>query len=354
MINDELTKKINLVGCIQIKEPIKDLKTILNLYDKDYLQGFYYCITKKELGSNKQNLVNKIYKKLTDKKTIEDFMNLLIEDEYNEIIRIITNKGSIQDNYIKSGTYHYLRNFGCVHSFNLNNNLYTVIPDEIMNILNEINHDKLIIKIKKNTSVVKLAYSMVNLYGVVPMDLYIDCYKKNYQKPYSENDFDCVFLPERINSIRLFDTNENLYFTKEEFLDEPYDKAMIKKITYKYEDCLFNYDFKKINLKDLLNYYDNFYYEDIKQVKEFKNYLKSKNISDYSINNIIEGLIQSYRIDYYNGVFFLNEMFEDEKYEINKTNIDEILPYIDNIINNIPLWGNKGWTNKDIILRKCF
>ncbi len=354
MITDEITKEVNLCGAIEINEPIKNLKPILELYDKDYLIDFYYSITKKQLNSNKQNLITKLYKLLTNENIIKNFISTLIDEEYNEVIRIMTNKGSIQDNYIEYKLYSCLKNFGLVHTFNYNSNLYIVIPDEIMTILNNIGIDKLTTKIEENTKTVKLAYSMVNLYGVVPLDLYLDCYGKFYRKPNSEKDFECVFFPERINPIRLFDTNENLYFTREEFLDEAYDDAMTKKITCKYEDCLFNYDFKEINLEDLLNYYDNYYYEETKAVKEFKNYLKKKKLSNDTINSIVSNIIQSFRIDYDNGIFFLNEMLEDDNYEINNSNIDEILPYINNIVNNIPMWGNKGWTNKEIILKECF
>lgn len=141
---------------------------------------------------------------------------------------------------------------------------------------------------------------------------------------------------------------------KEEFFSYDEDIAIINKIIKRLEDDLFVFDFKEIKLDDLLKYYDLFYYEETDAVIAFKKYLKDTGMSDENIDLFVGSLIQSFRKDYNEGILFLSEAFEEENYDINENNIDEILSYINNIVDNIPLWGNKGWTNKEIILGKCY
>ena len=38
--------------------------------------------------------------------------------------------------------------------------------------------------------------------------------------------------------------------------------------------------------------------------------------------------------------------------KIKSSDMEEFMGYLYNVIDNIPLWGNKGWTNREILLRK--
>jgi len=69
---------------------------------------------------------------------------------------------------------------------------------------------------------------------------------------------------------------------------------------------------------------------------------------------LIGVIVETFRQGYEDGILFLNEMFEEEGININEKNIDEIMGYVNDIVNNISVWGNKGWTNKEIILGKCY
>jgi len=77
-------------------------------------------------------------------------------------------------------------------------------------------------------------------------------------------------------------------------------------------------------------------------------------LTDENIELLIGVIVETFRQGYEDGILFLNEMFEEEGININEKNIDEIMGYVNDIVNNISVWGNKGWTNKEIILGKCY
>lgn len=356
MDDKKLVKKINLDCALKVTgKPLTKLKDILKLYDKDRLNDLYYTITKEETSDSKQHLINKIYDELTDENTVNRFFNALIEEEYKELTRIIQNNGCIQDDYIEHTTYCYLRYFGIVYTLNCKNKLYVVIPDEIMEIIKNINIEKYYKKVDENSKMVKMAYAMLNLYGVVPLTAFLDNYHKFYSKKRIEKtDLDCIFLAERINSIRGIETERNIYMVKNEFLAEEDDIAIVNKTIQRLEDNLFAFDFKEIELDDLLKYYEMFYYKETDATIVFKEYLKDNGMPEEEIDSLIGSIIESFRKDYNEGILFLNETFSDSDYELDEFNIDEILPYINGIVDNISMWGNKGWTNKEIILGKCY
>ena len=356
MNDKEITKKVNLDCALKSKEePVRKLRDILKLYNKDYLTDFYYVITKKEIDDTKQNIINKIYEELTDEDVIHRFLNTLIEEEYTELKRIMKNNGCIQDDYIEHRDYCYLKSFGIVHTFNYKKKLYVIIPEEILEIIYNININRCSNQIKENSKMVELAYAMLNLYGVVPLNIFLDYHDKYYRHKDNENkNLDCILLPERTNSIRGIETERNIYLAKNEYFYEDYDKSIIGKTISRLEDDLFTFDFKDIKLDDLLKYSDLFYYEETDAIITFKEYLKDNGMNDDDIDSLIGSLVQGFRKDYNESILFLNDDFEDSKYEINENNIEEILPYINDIINEIPMWGNKGWTNKEIILGKCY
>lgn len=352
MLDKEILKDVNLKCAIQGKVKYK-LKDILKSYDKYRLTDIYYSITKKEINEGKNKIIDKVYEELTDENVINKLLNNLAKKEYDALLRIINSGANLQDDYIFHKDFQYLISSGIVYTFNCNNKLYTIIPNDIMEVLNNMNIDAYHKKSIENTKIIDLAISMLNLYGVVPMDLFIDsCIKYyKYKKPYDIN-LDCIFLPERTISVKIIETESNMYFINGEYADEP-DIFLMYKIIGLYEDNLFKFDFKSITLNELLKYNDMFYFEECDGINELKKYLR-KYINYEEIDSLLSVTIQTFRKDYNEGILFINEIFEDSDIEITEKNIDKILEYVNKIVENIPLWGNKGWTNKEIILRKNY
>ena len=353
MSDKEITKEVNLKSAIQCK-PIKKLKDILNKYDKYWLSDYYFAITKEEIDDTKKNLIDKIYIELTDENVIHNFISILKENEYLELLKIIENDGEYQNDYIEIKDYSYLKAFGIIYTFNYQGKLYIIIPDEIMDVIKNINFNIYNKKIIENSKLVDLAYSMLNLYGVVPLNIYLDaCYKYYNYDDSKEINLDCLFLPVRTTNIKVIQNENNIYIMKEDVFDD-YDEYIIYKTITRLEDDLYEFDFKEISLDDLLKYQNLFYYEETNETIEFREFLRDYNLDDEDIDLFIGSLILSFRRDYNEGILILNEMFEDEDIELDENNFEEIMSYVNRIIDNIPTWGNKGWTNKEIILGICY
>lgn len=353
MSDKEFTKETNLNSALQGKT-LRNLKEILRLYDKDRLIEYYNVITKYDVSGSKQSIVNQIYDTLTDEEVINAFLMNLNDDEYLELIRVIEDNGELLDDYIKYSSFCYLRQFGIVHTFNYNNHLHVIIPTEIMSIIEKLDISKYREKVIENTKIINLAFSMLNLYGAVPLSLFEkSCYKYfNYAKNEKIN-LRCIFDAERQNNVNIVETENDIYLVKDEYLED-YNRATLFNVISKIEDDLFEFDFKEITLNDLLKYKDLFYYEETSSTIEFKKYLKKYDITDENIELLIGVIVETFRQGYEDGILFLNEMFEEEGININEKNIDEIMEYVNDIVNNISVWGNKGWTNKEIILGKCY
>lgn len=353
-MDKKITEEINLKCSIKIKKEIKrDLVSLLKLHNKNSLKEIYFSIKKEETDSNSKDLVSKIFNELTKKEVLCIFLKNMLENEYDVLIELLNNNGLSQDNYVKFSKYDYLFNYGIAYPLNYENKVYIVISNEVLDILNDIDIYSYKSKILENNRLYDLANSMINLYGVVPFDLFLDYLKKYYgYKDLNKIDLDCLYLTYRKNCIVNFSTQKNIYFTNPIYLDEESDKTIIYRVISLIEDDLFKFDFKNINLDDLLKYKDMYYYEKTDSVEKFIKYLESKNMSYEDIDLLVSCIVETFRKNYQESIMFLNEIFEDTKYIINENNIDEVLLYINGIVNDISIWGNKGWTNKDIILNK--
>ena len=344
-----------MVESVELKYALKggiknNLKDILKLYSKIELEEMYDNVIDDNNKFSKTKLIDKIYDKLTDKSVISKFVNNLINCEYEELLKIYNSNGVMKNNNIVYISYALLKSYGVVHTFNENNELYVVIPNEIMDILKGLDIRKLSKKIDCNTKLYDLADSMVNLYGVVPMHEYLANCGKYYG--YNEIDnFDCVFIPDRPGKVALINTEYDYYIVKEEYLYD-YDKSIIFKIISKMEDDLYDIETKDISLDELLKYRDLFYYKSNSATKEFIKYLIKKGLNEEEANSVVEGIINTYKFDYNEGIEFFIDNFDEVNLEVNEENIDEILVYVNKIIDNIPMYGNKGWSNKELILGK--
>jgi hypothetical protein len=100
---------------------------------------------------------------------------------------------------------------------------------------------------------------------------------------------------------------------------------------------------KPIELDELLKYSDYNYYENNSSKNKFKKYLKRKNLSDETIEEIILNISKMYRLgNSFIGTTF--EMLQEYDVEITEENMQEILGYLTDIYNNTRIWTNNGWT----------
>lgn len=353
-MDKKIIEEINLKCSFKVKNGvIRDLKGLLKLCDKENLMEKYELIKREETNSNKNDLINKLYTQLTKREVIESFLKNLIKDEYNVLVELVNNNGLLQDNYAEFKNYEYMFSYGIAYSLNYENKVYIVIPDEVVDIIKHIDIYSYEDKVLNNNNIYELAHSMVNLYGAVPFDHFLNSLRKYYgYNDFKNLNMDCIFIPARRKSITNVSTEKNLYIINPIYLDEETSKTIIFRVISLIEDDLFEYDFKEISLDELLKYKDLYYYEKTDSVLNFTKYLESKDISYKNIDLLIGAIVGTFRMNYQEGILFLYDSFEEEGLSINDDNINELLPYINNIINDISIWGNKGWTNKEIILSK--
>lgn len=347
-------RKSNLDSTMKVKkEPSRKLKELLKLQNVHQLASYYEVITDEERYSydieddiDIDELVDNIYEELTDKETIELFFNSLSSKEYKILMNIIENGGSIKDDYFRYSDYTFIKSFGIVYMFNYKNEIHIIIPDEIIGVIKEIDTDKYKEIVDDNTLIIELAYAMCNLYGVVPMYLFENACFDYYG--IDDINFDCLLYANRGNNIRCINVDDGLYLVKEEYLDD--ERYNIMKIIGNMNDILCHYDFKDIELEEMIKYSDLFYYKETDASKRMASYLSDNGLDDGAVEDIIASIIQMFKSDYIVSMSILNDTLYEYNFELNEDNYDEFMLHFNDVFNNIPLWGNKGWTNKEIVL----
>lgn len=348
----ESTRRINLECAIKVKkEPSRKLRDILVLCSECYLEDYYSVITG-EMVSFDDKLIDNIYDKLTDIDVIKKFLNSLSVNEFNILMNIVDNGGCIQDDYIKYLDYSYISRFGVVYTFNYKNKLYIVMPEEIVNVIKEIDTDSYNDIVMENSIIIDLATAMGNLYGVVPAGVFGKALDEYYG--ITDINLDCILYAKRNNGISCIKyDDDNLYFVGDDFFEEDY-KGNVFKIIDNYNDILCDFDFKEIECEELIKYKDIFYYSKSKSSEQFADYLTGYGLDEEGIEDIIASIVQTYKSDYVVSISLLSDIFSEYDVVLNESNYDELMVYVNNLVNDIPMWGNKGWTNKEIILGKAF
>lgn len=337
----------------------QSLKEQLKKYDKVELDEIYYFITEKETKVGKTKLIDKIYKELTNEDFIKKVLEFIGKNEYELLIKMINNNGYIEKDDINREDYYYLKNIGIIYIYDYNDISYLIIPEEIINIFYKIDVSNYEEKAITNSNLLDLLQSMLHLYGVVPFDLYIKRYCNFYNCSVDNIrnvDLGCIFVKHRNVSIQVIKSKSNTYLVKDEYLydEDPTEHANINRIIASYEDELFPIDFKNVSLEETLKYKEMYSYLETDATLKFKKFLVRSDIFVEDIDLLIEALVVTFRKSYNEGMLFLNEILEEENVYLNEENIDDILMHIHAIINEIPLWGNKGWSNKEIALKECY
>ncbi len=319
---------------------IKDLKkllTALTIRDLKYIGDL--LLVNKLSNKPKKELVKIIYNALTDKDKLTDLIERLIDKEFNLLKRIISNKGTIQDNNINIEEYHFLYMIGIVFLFRIGNKFYISMTDDIYNVIKKIELNKFQEIVDENSKIYYLARSMVELYGVVSYNDLNYYYSLYYNKDKKVNVQDnTLFFCERADNIDRIDTDENVYFVHK-LLNHDDLESLLDNIVSRQK----NIKKKPIKLEKLLKYSNYDYYEETESKNKFKKYLNGKNIPSDIIETIIKKISDMYRL----GNSFVGASLEMLQYyglEVTEKNAQEILNYLMEIYNNSIVWENNGWT----------
>ena len=188
---------------------------------------------------------------------------------------------------------------------------------------------------------------MVELYGVVSEDDYIDAYNKYYgYTDYFDIPRETLYLCERVDHIYQVYIENELYFIDSILVRKEYEPILDEIIQRQYEISK-----KPISLNELLKYTDYNYYEENESIKKFKKYLKTKNISKNNIENLLKDIVKAYRL----GNQFIGysiQLLEEYGLNINDNTIQTYMPSLIDIFNNSRIWINNGWTPVELLKNK--
>ena len=332
-------EKFNLENAANtpIVKDLKELLATLTVSDLKNIGGLLYV--NRLSNKPKKELVKIIYNALIDKDKLTDVIERFIDKEFELLKKIMSNKGTIQDNNISMEVYHFLYMVGMVFLFRRENKFYISMTDDVYNVIKEIDLNKIQKIVDENTKVYNLVRSMVELYGVFSysyLDYYYSLYYGNGEELDAPNN--ALLFCERVDNIDIIHTEHNMYFVHK-ILNHRDLEPLLDDIVSRQESI----KRKPIKLEELLKYADYDYYEETESKNKFKKYLKKKDIPSDIIEVIIKIISDMYRLGN-NFVGSSIEMLQDYGVEVTEKNAQEILGYLMEIYNNSRIWVNNGWT----------
>lgn len=319
---------------------VKDLKGLLATLTISDLKNIGELLNVNRLSNKpKKELVNIISSALINKDKLTDVIERFIDKEFDLLKKIMSNKGTIQDNNISVEVYHFLYMTGIVFLFRQENKFYISMTDDVYNVIKKIDLNKIQKIVDENTNAYNLVRSMVELYGVFSYS-FLDYYYSLYYGNGEELDAptNSLFFCERADNIDIIHTKHNMYFVHK-ILKHRDLETLLDDIVSRQESIRR----KPIKLEELLKYANYDYYEETESKNKFKSYLKKNNIPSDIIEVIIKIISDMYRL----GNSFIGpsiETIQDYGVEVTEKNVQEILGYLMEIYNNSRIWVNNGWT----------
>lgn len=240
---------------------IKDLKELLNTLTLEDLKHIGDLFLVRRLSNKrKKEVVEIIYKTLTNTTKLSEVFARLIDTEFNLLKRLMKNQGTLQDNNINIQDYHFLYMVGIVFLFKRNNKFYISITNDVYNTIKKIDLSKFDKAIEANTKSYNLVKAMVELYGVVSGNDYIDAYNKYYgYTDYFDIPRETLYFCERVDHIYQVYIENELYFIDSILVHKEYEPILDEIIQRQYEISK-----KPISLNELLKYTDYNYMKKMK------------------------------------------------------------------------------------------
>lgn len=325
---------------------VKDLKEILKILTVDDLKNIGGLLNINRLsGKPKKELVKIIYGALTSKDKLTDIFEKFIDKEFDLLKKIMSNKGTVQDNNISSDAYYFLYVTGLVFLFRRENKFYISMTDDVYSAVRKINLNEIQEITEENTKVYNLVRSMVELYGVVSyssLDYYYNLYYGNGEE--LEVSINPFLSCERSDNIAIIHANHDMYFVHKMLIQKNFE-PLLDDIISRQEST----KRKPIKLEELLKYANYDYYEENSSKNNLKKYLKNKNIPSDIVEDIIKMISDMCRF----GQGFAPasiHMLQDLGVEVTEKNVQKILDYLMEIYNNSRIWTNNGWTPIEMIV----
>ena len=193
---------------------VKNLNDILKSLTCNELKDIGYLLNINKLSNKrKYELIDIIYNALTNKDELFKVIKRLISNEFTLLKRIIDNNGTLQDNNSNINDYYFLYMIGIIFLFEMDNNFYMSISNEVYNIIKNINLNKFNKIIKDNTKSYKLLKSMLKEEKLISITYFANTYLKKYNiNDYMDIPWEPFYYCKRLDNISIIKKDNEEYF----------------------------------------------------------------------------------------------------------------------------------------------
>lgn len=317
-----------------LKECLSDL-TKNNLND---LAAIYEIVGRHKM--KKDILVDELCVKIQDVNILtEDLVS--VDDEGIKLVKSLEKEKCVECTTMPVENYLFLYNIGMVFTYVSEDKVYMVMPNEIKELVKQVNFKQLAKKQERYRSVQEYILAFSNLYGIFELDFLINTFNDNNTLKLNRE--------ELIDILGKFTGNLGMV----EFNDEKVIHQALLVNDGEYEElekCIGDKEYKILPKEELLKYADEAYVELTEHHVKFKNYLKEICKSEEEATEIFEDICMGLADSDFDAQRVLFEL-EKRKVEIkSRKQLDEIIKLVINVSNNSRKWSNKGFTPRELSL----
>ena len=241
----------------------------------------------------------------------------------------------LQDDAAVPGMYLYLKDIGMLYSFYDQDELYFVIPEEVQDAYHRIDQRSFRKERERYQLVSRYIEAATNLYGVCPVDQLIDIV--NSQNEESLSDAELLQI-----SYNLSSRQQSWYRYRDDLLSDYFGPGNDDERV----DLMKAVENKPYYVPDkekFLAFADMDYFEKTPQLMQLQTYIakhlcKDATMIEYLVDDIQLVCSMEAPIDE------IMYEFELRNIQMNKRQLQEMIPLIINVKNHTRLWANRGYT----------
>ncbi len=331
-------EQINMGHAIKMvaRTGLTDILLALTKEKLSYLASVYELPGRSKM--NKPELATSLFGCITDIDNIEDIL-LIADPKELQLLATLLDTTCLKDGGIVPGDYLYLMKRGLLFSFYYNDELIFVAPDEIKDVYKRINKNAFNKKRERYQLIYSYILALANLYGIYKPQLLLEIF--NAQNSEKLDDMELMQIYWCFCQRQQIFFMHGAYIASDYFQDTDTDDEF-KELDSKYEKVSHYIPEKE----ELLKYKDDMYYEATAQLTALRKHILHNICND---EELVDELVDDIQLQCsLSWSFSMQDIFfEFERRNIqfkNKKTIDELLPYITDVINNTRLWVNGGHT----------
>ncbi|GAA0114729.1 SEC-C metal-binding domain-containing protein [Clostridium senegalense] len=332
--NKELAIKKELK--FSLKECLSDL-TKNNLTD---LAGIYEIVGRHKM--KKDMLVDALCSKIQDANILQEDL-VSVDDNGMKLLQELRDEKYIECTTMPVENYVFLYNIGMAFTYISENKVYIVMPNEIKDVVKKINFKELDVKQERYRNVQEYLLAFSNLYGIFEIEFFMNIFNDNNDEKLDEKEF-LYILDKFAGSLGMVEFDDERVIHQALLVNEGEYETL--------QELREGKEYKILPKEELLKYADEDYVELTEEHIKLKKFLNEMcvdtEIAQETFEDICMGLVDS-DFDIQRVLFELDR----RKIEIkSKKQLEEIVKLVANVSNNSRKWSNKGFTPKELSLRK--